>query len=376
MKNILFAACLALFLATGTALAAEKVIPITDFSDYQGAYTGTEVESSFVVDLPLNGVPVREGKTALETIYNNNGNAWPWLSFTFPQGELDLTGMRELHIWVYFTPDTEGETKMNIQFAGIDFGDQTAPEKGKWCELVWKIGRIPSDTMISKINAIYGRFPSGDANKDAKGTVYIDKIWFVRPANIIDVEEVTLYGFNNDSKDDLGWAVTYDNLPDNFFLGKGETTPKEGDNYLELALVPSWKSYVVTKDVRSKFDRWEDVTEIILDFKTNEAYTESWGSIVLVMQSGPEDATAGTGGWDQYAGRAINTAKEWTTVSWDVNVARHAAAFVDKVDGSWGQFFIIVQTPDTMAATDAAMYIDNFRVAAKKKVAINDWTLF
>jgi hypothetical protein len=255
---------------------------------------------------------------------------------------------------------------------GINLGDQTAPSLGEWHELVWTIDRVASDNRISSLGDWGGRFDSG--NGEARGTCYIDNIFFVRPDGIPELEEVTVYGFNDNEEMASGWNATWDGI--DTILGLGDTEPSEGNNYLEMGLVPGWKAYAQTSDMRSQFDRWSDVVEILVDVKVTSDYNAGWGNFVLTIQSGGPEGTEGITDWDQYPPRGFSGLTEWTTLSWDVDMSKHAAAFDPTIEGTWTHCILIAQTPDDFSGL-SYLYVDNFRVAVPKETtAVSDWSLF
>ena len=333
-----------------------------------------------IAPLSVKGVQPKDGNNALYVDYDNSGGNWQYASLNFPAGidPIDLTGMREIHMWVYFLPDSEGTLSIRFDFPnGANMGTQTATKTGEWQELVWKIDRLTSDTLISSIN-YWGGFIVPDPT-GIKGALYIDNIYAVRPAGIPEVQSLLLYGFNDKNTDNdapKGWTKAVGDMPR---LGNGEATPTEGSNYMVMNLGNSWIENVTTINAKNDFDRWPQVLEIMVDVQVSSEYTGTWAQSALVLKSGVNDADGNpvpdaknVNNWDGYAELGYGDAKAWKTILWGVDMSKHIGAFEN--DGGW--FNISLSSNNDTAALGQAIYFDNLRVSIPKTTAVSEWSLF
>jgi len=255
------------FTVAAMATAQEKRVDITSFEDgLAWQWTGGNVTYSGVELKPGNVQPP-DGDNALVVVYDNQGSTWQYINFSFQTDPVDLTGMREIRMSVYFTEPCQGDLSMRLDLTGGNIlGMAYATAKGEWQELVFPIDRKLSESETVKSINWFGGFisPENGANS---GEMYIDKIYAIRPAGTVDVEEVLVYGFNDKDAatgEPLGWTVGGEGLipPE---LGAGDVTPKEGGNYMVMWTGAGYILTVQTTDALAAFNRWKDVKEILFD---------------------------------------------------------------------------------------------------------------
>jgi len=196
MKRILVFA----FCATFTLGAyAQQTVEITNFEDgLDWSYSGSSIATSLVEFSPIllsdgNETEAFEGENSLFVDYQATAE-WNWSQLDFAGGALDLSGMREIRMWVYFDQNWEGQTDIRLDLPnGVGLGVQEAPSTGEWHELVWPIDRFTSENL-TEVTHFGGFIAPGDGT--ANGILLIDSIQAVRPADVPEVETVQLYGFN------------------------------------------------------------------------------------------------------------------------------------------------------------------------------------
>ena len=341
---------------------------ITSFEESQDwAYAGaSEILDSVVDVLPSpEGVPALDGEFGLYVEYDNNGNQWPWETVAFPPGvdPVDLTGMTEIHMWCYWVPErTEGEMNILLVLPGnLSLGAQSTDTAGEWVELVWQIDAYNSATNISDVSWWMARIGSGDGS--AKGVLFIDNIFGVRPAGTPELEYILVYGFNEEDPatgEPMGWTAADGQA----LLGEGQVEPSEGANYMELQLGSAWVNQVRTTDAIGAFDRWLDVVSILLDVRVPSDFAGSWGqSPIAVQSSGNSWATTAEQGFADATG-------DWKTLVWNVDMTEHAPGFEE---GGWFQFTFI--TNNGADAEGELVFIDNFRVAVPVEAPVLDWSV-
>jgi len=358
-----------------------KQVDITSFEgETEWAYSGGSIVESYVDASPFyahDNISAKDGQKALYVSYDNSGGVWQWAQLNFADGNLDLTGMREIHMWVYFVPGAVGDLTIRCDIGGGSLGTQTAPAAGGWYELVWGIDRLTSDTRLAGTYAIGGFIAPG--SEGAVGELYIDKIFAVRPAGIPEVESVLVYGFNEENPDTaapMGWEKAN---ADYCLLGEGDVDPSEGSNYMEVALGDNWIQSFRTTNAKGDFARWPEVLEIMIDARVSPEYSGSWVQSDLILQSGATDAdgnavTEGVSGWDGQ-GKEIgfsDNRNDWKTLLWSVDMSKHKAAF--EYDSGW--FTVSFSTNNDAAQAGARVFYDNFRVSVPKIVNISNWSLY
>ncbi len=352
------------------SVSAQERVDITSFETDEAlnlSYSGASIPLSFVdfSPIPPNDVVAQDGDNALVVEYAATAE-WNWSQLDFPS--VDLTGMREIHMWVYFSEDWTGETDVRVDLAGgVGLGEQgTGGVTGEWVELVWPIDRFTSETL-SDVSFFGGFIAPGDGT--ATGTVYIDNIFANRPANVPEVETITLYGFNEEDPATgqvMGWQ-------DNEGAGllASDVTPSEGSAYMELALGNGWTNNVQAVDPLGDFDRWQDVVDIQLDARVSEGFTGTWVQYVVVIQVGADDVDAV---WNQLPEQGFSDAtSEWKRIIWNVDMEQHRPAF--EGENTWMNLFIITNNDGAQAGQ--LVFLDNFRVGAVvEDTPVEQWSLY
>lgn len=387
MKKTFAAVSLFSILMAAPVAKSETIVPITSFEEYaegiDWAYSGNSILFSFVdfAPLPDDIVPV-DGDHALFVEYDTSPGGWEWAQLTFPIDPIDLTGMRELRMSMYVMPGSQpnpDNNQINIRLdlpGGVSLGTVGTDVVGEWVELVWKIDRLTSDNDIASVGN-FGGFVLPGA-QGLSGSFYLDNIYAVRPADVIDVETIQVWGFNETNPDDdapLGWQNNDGNPP---LLGIGDVQPSEGDNYMEIFLGSGWVNTVGTASALDDFDRWHEVLEILIDARTSQAFAGGWLNLEIVLQSGGSDeegvAFERVNGWDAYATRDIvNAVDEWRTLLWEVDMSRHMDALTR--EGGW--FSVNIVTNNDGSEAGKTIYIDNFRVAVPVDgVSVDEWAIY
>ncbi len=356
----------------------ERTVPITSFEDdLDWQYTGGAIVDSLVDELPSpEGVPPLDGSLVLFTEYDTGDNGWQWAQINLKAGNIDLSGMLEIHMWVYFLPETTGELSIdfrpNCNGVNYELGKQVAPSAGEWHELVFPIDEITS-AKLTDVGWFGGFISPGQSN--AAGVVFIDNIYGYRPAGIVEKEYITVYGFNEADPETglpLGWKETWDGVWPT--LAGANVTPSEGEDAMQVELTGAWLNTAVTIDAMGTFDRWPEVLQFIVDFRVEPDFAGSWLQSTFVMQSGGPEGTPNVTNWDQsypekpYAG-ATN---DWKTITWDVDMSGHTGAF--EVEGGW--FQIILITNCGSESEGELMFMDNFRVAVPVGSQVDAWSLY
>lgn len=372
-------ACLGI--ALGASAQQEQRVQIADFEDgLAWAYSGNTITGSFVELEPLpnvTGGQAYEGENALYVSYDNIGtDGWQWAQFNFPVS-VDLTGMREIRMWVYFTdesiatPDTDDLAIRLDLPGGLGLGTRRATTTGEWQELVWKIDRINAQ-RLGQINNWGGFIAPGRTG--AFGEVYIDNIYALRPAGLPEVQEQVLYGFNEEDPN-TGRPVGWTDDGGAILLGMGDVPPSEGSNYAELALGSGWVVNVRTVGAKEAFDRWVDVVDIQMDARVSDSFTGSWVQFGLVVQSGINgvENPEGVNGWDGYPEQGFADATtSWKNLVWNVDMTKHRGA-LSHPDG-WFQLLLTTNQPSDQAGN--LVYIDNFRLGVAQTTDVSSWSLY
>lgn len=345
---------------------AQERVDITSFEgdDINLTYGGNSIPFSFV-DFGAD-IPIQDGEQVLVVDYAAAGE-WEWSQLNFPSK--DLTGMREIHMWVYFEEGWVGDTTVRIDLAGgVGLGIQDANGvTGEWVELVWGIDRFTSE-VISDISYFGGFIAPGD--ETAAGTMYIDNIFAVRPEGIPEVETVALYGFNEEDPN-TGSAIGWQDRNGVGFVGS-DFPASEGNGYIELELGDGWTENIQTSNALADFDRWLDVVDVQLDALVSDGFTGDWVQYVLVIQSGSDDVD---GAWAQHPEQGFSDATdEWKQLVWQVNMEQHRAALET---GTNPFLNVIIITNNDGAIAGQLVYLDNFRVGAKVNESdVNQWSLY
>ncbi len=384
-RFLVFLACVGI---ASFAVAQERV-DITSFEEeehlYSWAYSGGNIVSSYVMfpdEIP-DGVEAVDGENVLYVEYDNGGSTWQWVQLNFPMGALDLTGMREIHMSVYWYPDSVPDPDDGFEMrldlpGGANLGYQSTTTTGEWVEFVWKIDRLTSEERVSDVS-YWGGFIGPDPG-DVSGALLIDNIYAVRPAGTVEVETIAIYGFNEEDPETggpVGWTVAEGSLPG---LGQGDVEPSEGSNYMEMYLGSGWIRNIQTTDAMADFDRWPEVVEVMVDVMVGPDYSGSWVQSALILQSGVNDADGNpiedaenVNGWDGYAELGYGDAREdWKLILWEVDMSQHRGAF--EQEGGW--FTVSLTSNNDPAQEGAVIFFDNFRVSVPVDTTVEDWSLF
>ncbi len=64
---------------------------------------------------------------------------------------IDAAGMTELHMWVYYLPDSvpfpdNNQFEIRVETGSVNLGVQGTEITGEWVELVWPIDSLTSST--------------------------------------------------------------------------------------------------------------------------------------------------------------------------------------------------------------------------------------
>lgn len=380
MKRSIYLA-FALICLTGMVFAQEaKRIDITGFEslDYEWTFTSASTVASYAAASPLEDKAVpKAGDQVLAVEYDNNvGGSWAYGTLNLPE-PIDLTGMVEIHMWVYVVKSkTTGTTQVRLDLpGGIGLGYRAIPSDqwGKWVEFVWSMDHITSTQKINAVSALNG-FIAPDNGTDS-GIIYLDEIYAVRPAGTPDeYQEVMVWGFNeldSATSKPKGWDVVGDTIPG---LGLADATlladiqPSEGKNFLTFGLSTGWADNIKCIDALTAYDKWPQVLEIMVDARVAADFAGGWLNFQLVLES---SAT----GWDAYGENALSGFKDsWATFLWKVDMSKHASAFDPATEGRW--FQMSFTTNQAAGDEEKLVYVDNLRVVVPKVTPVSDWSLF
>ncbi|MBD3266120.1 hypothetical protein GF373_05570 [bacterium] len=344
-------------LVSGFALAAEdQRVDVTNFepeSDWDIQVTGNTIVESWVDDPSIDNVPKHEGDMGLYGMYYAN-DAYHQTTLDLP--ETDLTGMTELHFWIYFfegsQPHQNGNFTMRVYLPGGAVAAEPAlTGTGEWHHVVLPIDRATSQNALSDFSQLKIIWMPG-ANNEAEGRFYIDEIYGFRPANAPTVKDVLVYGFNETNADNeypKGWTIRADEaIEGGLMMGDAIVEPSEGSDYLESWLPGGWMRPFETINALDDFDEWEKVVDIKVDVRMSEDFS-SWHNFVLVTDSS-------AGGYKQYNIRSVGNKDNWKTVAWNVDMTPYLEALADP-DG-WFDISFVTQSGDAVGS----VYVDNLRV--------------
>jgi len=378
-KGFLFV--LALLVSSGVFAQEEKVF-ITGFEDTEEltgtwTWTGGAFKESFV-DYPTNPKPV-EGDAALIVSYDNAGSEWQYGTLNLAIPPVNLTGMREIHMSVYFTPESTGDFAIRFDLPnGNILGFDYVSKVGEWEELVYKIDRKTSAaSFMSEISSFYGFICPTPGT--AKGEAWIDNIYAVRPANIpAEIEEVLVYGFNEadpTTKAPTGWSKSAEEsyMPEMLTELMGDTiTPTEGTDAMVMHPYSSYVLNIQTTDALKAFNRWAEVIEIQFDVRIPESVPGSWLQSRLVLRSGITGSTDFDVSEDTKEIGYADATSDWKTLLWEVDMTNH----ISNIKDPNGWFEVVISTNNDASADGFDVFIDNFRVTVPKVTDVNDWSLF
>lgn len=384
MKQIFIATLCMLIGALGYA---QQIVPITSFEDPAATpFTGGQATFSIIDKVnPSDNVAPYDGEWHCAVEYDTNLGSWSWSELDFVE-PVDLTGMRILHLWVYFTEQAEPdgdvwELRLRIEGAvEADLGYKSKPvddtTTGKWIEYTWELDSYLSQNELSAVTGIDVSFMPGSS--DLQGLCYIDNIYASRPADFPDqLELVTIYSL--DEEDDSGAPAGWTSAGGNVFLGFGDVEPTEGTNYMEIYTAGGWAQIARTTDAKGASDLWSKATDIYMDVMLSETFTGGWLLLNPVFQSGGNDAEgnalAPVNGWDSYGERDIRWGGHlgvWKTIAWPFRKELHMGALEN--DGGWFQMILVTNNDASMV--DYPIYIDNIRLAIPSTTTVQEWNLY
>ncbi len=339
----------------GAAFAAEdQRVDINNFeTDIDITITGGTIVYSLVDDPEFDDVPRHEGINALYGEYDTNSGAWTQTTINFPN-PVDLTGMRELHFWIYFldgsVPHQNGDFTMRVMSGnGNELSSPAVSTTGEWHHIV-----LPIDRISAESNSSFGQLQfiwNPGANNGATGKFYIDEIYGFRPGNTSGVQEVLAYGFNEPDPDTgypQGWTIRESDAVD-LMMGDAIVEPAEGDDYLESIMPGGWVRPIQTVSAMDDFDQWDKLVDITVDVRMSADFAGTWHNFQLVFESS-------SGGYVGHGIRGITNQDDWRTVSWVVDVLPHLASLEDP--NGWMTLSFITQMD---ANATGSVYIDNLR---------------
>ncbi|MBN2328707.1 MAG: hypothetical protein JXR73_16315 [Candidatus Omnitrophica bacterium] len=379
-----FAVAFIVLLLAGFSFAQDEIVNITSFEEEAATpFTGGQTSFSMIDQInPDDNVAPLDGDWHLLMEYDTSIDNYGMASVTFPE-PVDITGMREIHVWAYFLPDAQPHPdagySLRMSLDGdidIALGDvQKYPVSGEWLEYVWEIDSLSSQNDLSAMTGFNMCFMPGAAS--AIGVCYIDKIYATRPADFPDaLEYVQVYSF--DEEGDNFAPVGWQSAGGDVFTGFGDVEPSEGENYMEIMLGEWWVQEARTTDAKGASDLWAQATDIVMDVRVSEDFTGSWLLLNPVVQSGGEDADGNplepVNSWDTYGERDIRWSFEvgtWFTIAWPFRADLHRGAL-----GDYGWFQIVLVTNQDAAEAGKSIYIDNFRLAAPSQTKVPDWSVF
>lgn len=354
---------------------AQDQVFITGFEDTEeltGEWSWTGGAFTSFVDYPTDPAPI-EGDSALVVIYDNNGSEWQHAQMDFAVPAVDLTGMREIRMSVYFSPESTGELRIRLDLPGgniLGFAD--VPSAGEWHELTWKIDRLTSANSVSSVGYIQGFITPTPG--DAAGEVFIDNIYAIRPASMPELEEVLLYGFNEADAETgapTGWINSEGAMPE---LANDWVEPSEGSDSMVLFAGAEGLENIATANALEDFDRWGEVMEILFDIRIAEAVPGGWIQSRLRFNSG---ITGNDDALVEQTTKEIgytDATEDWRIMLFEVDLSGH----VDNMNDPNGWFEIIIETNNGAEADGFAVFVDNFRVAVPVggSVNVSEWNLY
>lgn len=380
MKKAVFVS-VALLLAVSVFAQEEKVF-ITGFEDTEEitgtwAWASNAFKESFV-NYPTTPKPV-EGDAVLAVVYDNGGSEWQYGTLNFAIPAVNLTGMREIHMSVYFTPGSTGDLSIRLDLPnGNILGFGYVSKVGEWQELVFKIDRKTSvASFMSSISSLYGFICPTPGT--AKGEVWIDNIYAVRPANIpAEIEEVLVYGFNEADPTTgapVGWTKNAEQgyMPEMMKAVLADAIePSEGTDAMIMHPYSTYVLNLQTTNALKAFSRWAEVIEIQFDVRIPESVPGSWLQSRLNLQSGVTGSTDSEVSEDTKEIGYADATSAWKTLLWEVDMTNHIANIKDPN----GWFQVNVSTNNDASADGFSVCIDNFRVTVPKVTDVTDWSVF
>ncbi|MBD3265670.1 hypothetical protein GF373_03290, partial [bacterium] len=337
--------------------AEDQRIDILNFEDladpFSLGFTGGTIVESWAEEFSYNNVPAHQGEWGMYGYYDTSAGRWSQTRLDFPE-PVDLTGMTELHFWIYFFEDAQphqsGEFRMRTYIPnGAVLDEAAVVGAGEWHHVVMPIDRWSSENEMSSFNNLRIIWNPG-ADNDATGRFYIDEMYGFRPGNTPQIKDVMVYGFNEEDPETgypKGWTVRDDTA--GLFMGDAFVEPSEGSDYLELMLPGGWVRLIETENSLNDFDQWGDVYDITVDVRMSEDFS-SWHNFHLYLDSS-------AGGNHNHDIRSVGGSTDsWKTVSWRVDMTPYLPALEDP-DG-WFRISFLTQT----GTEGGSVFIDNLRV--------------
>ena len=347
--------CIASLIMVCASYAAEdQRVDINNFeTDLDITISGGTIAYSLVDDPSYDDVPAHEGDYALYGEYNVASGDYTTTTINFPNA-VDISGMREIHFWIYFLSDagthSNGNYTMRVSTQdGSELGSPSISTSGEWHHIVLPIDRISSDSFTA-FNQLRFLWNSGSDTESA-GKFYIDDIYAFRPGNTPGVREELVYGFNQADPDTgfpQGWTEG-PNASAGLMMGDAIVEPSEGSDYLESIMPGGWVRPLQSIDAINDFDGWENVVEILCDVRMSADYAGTWHNFQLVLESS-------SGGYVSHGIRSVSNKDDWRTVAWDVDMTPHLASLSSP--SGWIRLSFITQMD---ASASGSVYIDNLR---------------
>ena len=368
MKKIIYGWA-ALCLLAGLVSAQDRV-DITSFEEgLEWGWTGGAFQGSFVDDV---GNQAQDGSHVLVVIYDNGGSEWQYATLNFPIGSVDLTGMREIHMWVRYSPESTGELRIRLDLPNNNIlGFAQTVQPGEWSEMVFRIDRLTSANSVNSVGFFQGFITPTPGS--AAGEVWIDNIYAVRPSSIPVVEEVLLYDFESvdpATGSPQGWEAYQGAGADE---GQGEITPSHGNNYLTFYAGGGYAQNVRTINTLADFSRWADVVEILFDIRIASGVPGGWLQSRLHLNSGVTgDTSTDVSTQTKEIGYAETSSSGWKTMLFEVDLSSHR----DNLTNPNGWFTVAVSTNNGAEADGFPIYLDNFRVAAPQGTPVSNWSVY
>ncbi|MBD3265163.1 hypothetical protein GF373_00705, partial [bacterium] len=277
----------ALMVVTGVAQDEDQVVKVQDFETFDAQITGGAVTFAFSEQYANTDVPAPEngGEWGLLAAYDNTGGGtWGQSTITFAD-PVDLTGMTELHLSIFFTEDSvpnRNGDEIHVRFHWNNQDQIGFPwiKIGEWNDLVFPIDPYASENEIAAFDKLR-LIPS--AGNEGTGSFMIDNVYAVRPANTPELEIVPVYGFNetNPGEDTpKGW-MNHDGLAP--ILGADYAEPSEGSNCMLLPV--DGANIRTAKTINTKADvDWTRVRAVYFDVRVTDDW-EGWGNLRYFIES-------------------------------------------------------------------------------------------
>ncbi|MBN2325726.1 MAG: hypothetical protein JXR73_01140 [Candidatus Omnitrophica bacterium] len=370
-------ATLILALAVSVNAQEEKIF-ITGFEDTEeltGTWSWTGGAFDSFVDYPMEPSLPIEGEAVLVVIYDNAGSEWQHARLDFAIPPVDISGMREIHMSVYYTEDSTGDMQIRLDLPnGNILGIVTVPSVGEWHELVWKIDRKTSVAdFMSELNYVEGFI--NPTPGDAAGEVWIDNVYAYRPADIpAEIEEILVYDFEEvdpETNAPVGWTLVGEDgyMPE--MMGDW-SEPSQGSDAMVMYAWSGSLENLKTTNALEAFDRWSEALEIQFDARLSESIPGGWMQSRISLHSGigENEETVVEDSLKEI--RYDEAVDYWKTLLWEVDMTNH----IPNIEDPNGWLEIHIHTNQDASAEGSPIFIDNFRVTVPKTTPVDDWSLF